>query len=209
MYIPKPFAIEDAPALHDAMDAVGLALFVTATPTGPVATHLPLLLVRDEGELGTLYGHVARANGQWQAETIGEALAVFQGPQGYVTPSWYPSKAEGGRVVPTWNYRSVHAAGPVTFFDDRDRLLDVVTRLTERQEAPRTMPWSVSDAPADYITRMLNGIIGLRLPIRTLQGACKMSQNKEARDHQGVLEGLRAEGGPAMAALAEGQLGRD
>lgn len=206
MYIPKPFVIEDTAALHDAIDAVGLALLVTATADGPLATHLPLLLARDEGEHGTLYGHIARANGQWRAETIGEALAVFQGPDGYVSPSWYATKPETGKVVPTWNYRSVHAGGPVEFFDDRDRLLDVVTRLTNRQEGRRAKPWSVDDAPADYIATMLRGIVGLRLPIRRLQGALKMSQNKEARDERGVLEGLRDEGGPAIAALAAERL---
>jgi len=208
MYVPKPFVIAEASAIHDAIDAVGLALLVTATPTGPVATHLPLLLVRDEGAFGTLYGHVARANAQWQTETIGETLAVFQGPDGYVSPSWYATKPETGKVVPTWNYRAVHARGVVEFFDDRERLLDVVTRLTERQEAGRATPWSVDDAPADYIATMLGGIVGLRLPISTLQGACKMSQNKVARDRQGVLEGLRAEGGPSIAGLANEQLGQ-
>ena len=206
MYVPKAFAIEDTPAVHDTMDSVGLALLVTATAAGPVATHLPLLLNRDEGALGTLYGHVARANGQWQAETVGEALAVFQGADGYVTPSWYPTKSQTGKVVPTWNYLSVHAGGPVEFFDDSDRLLDVVTRLTERQEGRRRNPWSVDDAPADYIAALLRGIVGLRLPIRTLQASRKMSQNKQAQDRKGVLEGLCAEGGPAMALLAEQEL---
>ncbi|MDA0220762.1 MAG: FMN-binding negative transcriptional regulator [Proteobacteria bacterium] len=206
MYVPKAFAIEDTPAIHNAMDAVGLALLVTATAAGPVATHLPLLLVREEGEFGTLYGHVARANRHWQAEGIGEALAVFQGADGYVTPSWYPTKAETGRVVPTWNYLAVHAGGPVTFVEDRDRLLDVVTRLTERQEAPRARPWSVEDAPADHIATLLRAIVGLRLPIRTLQASFKMNQTKQDRDRRGALEGLRAEGGPAIARLADAQL---
>lgn len=208
MYVPKPFVIEDKAALHDAMDAVGLALLVTATADGPVATHLPLLLARDEGEHGTLYGHIARANGQWRGETIGAALAVFQGPDGYVSPSWYASKPETGKVVPTWNYRAVHATGPVEFFEDRDRLLDVVTRLTNRQEGRRTRPWSVDDAPADYVATMLRGIVGVRMPIRTLQGALKMSQNKEARDERGALEGLRDERAPGIAALAAERLGR-
>lgn len=209
MYVPKPFVIGETSAIHDAIETVGLALLVTATSAGPVATHLPLLLVRDEGAFGTLYGHVARANGQWQAETIGDALAVFQGPDAYVTPSWYATKAENGRVVPTWNYRAVHASGPVTFFQDRDRMLDVVTRLTNRHESRRAAPWAVDDAPADHIDKLLRAIVGLRLPIRSLLGSCKMNQNKNPADRRGVLEGLRAEGGPAIARLAEESLGAD
>lgn len=207
MYVPKPFAVEDTPTIHDAMDGVGLALLVTATSAGPLATHLPLLLVRDEGPYGTLYGHLARANGQWQADSVGEALVVFQGPDGYVSPSWYATKGENGKVVPTWNYQAVHAAGPVEFFEAPERLLDVVSALTDRQESRRAVPWSVDDAPADYIATMLRGIVGLRLPIRSLTASRKMSQNKTPRDRQGVLEGLRSEGSAAIAALAGNELG--
>ena len=209
MYVPKPFAIAETSAIHDAIEAVGLALLVSATPGGPVATHLPLLLVRGEGEFGTLYGHVARANSQWQAETTGDALAVFQGLDAYVTPSWYATKAETGRVVPTWNYRAVHASGPVEFFQDRERLLDVVTRLTNLHESRREHPWAVDDAPADHIEKLLRASVGLRMPIRSLQGSCKMSQNKDPADRRGILEGLRAEGGPAVARLAGETLGAD
>ena len=126
---------------------------------------------------------------------------IFHGPDAYVTPSWYATKRATGKVVPTWNYVAIHASGPISFFDDPDRLLDVVTRLTEREESRRAAPWAVSDAPADFVQGMLNGIIGFALPIARLQGKWKMSQNRPAEDQAGVVAGLQADGRPDVAAL--------
>ena len=157
---------------------------------GPIATPLPLLLAEAEGERGVLYGHVAKANMQWRTPVIGEALAIFTGPDAYITPSWYAAKAEHGKVLPTWNYAAVHAYGPVEFFEDEQRLLEVVTRLTRLHEASRATPWKVSDAPEAFIKSQLRGIVGLRLPISRLEGKRKMSQNRSAADRAGVAEGL-------------------
>jgi transcriptional regulator len=163
---------------------------VTATADGLIASPLPLLLAAAEGEQGVLYGHVAKANPQWQKPVVGEALAIFMGADAYVTPSWYASKAEHGKVVPTWNYSAVHAYGPIEFFDDEARLRDVVTRLTELHEKSRDNPWSVSDAPEAYLKSQLRGIVGLRLPIMRLEGKRKLSQNRNAADRAGVANGL-------------------
>jgi transcriptional regulator len=131
MYVPPAFREDDPAILHELMRAARLCNFVTATSDGPIATPLPLFLDEAEGEHGVLYGHLARANSQWSTPLIGEALAIFMGPDSYITPSWYSSKAEHGKVVPTWNYAAVHAYGPVEFFDDERRLLDVGTRVTK------------------------------------------------------------------------------
>ncbi|TCZ55949.1 FMN-binding negative transcriptional regulator [Roseicella aquatilis] len=202
MYVPPAFREEDRAALHGVMREARLANLVTATAEGLVATPLPLLLAPEEGPHGTLYGHVARANPQWRLPPLGEAMVLFAGPEAYVSPSWYPSKQEHHRVVPTWNYVAVHAYGPAEFFDDADRLLEVVTRLTDRQERPRAEPWAVSDAPADFIRAQLKGIVGLRLPIARIEGKRKMSQNRGAADRAGVAAGLAASEHAADRAVA-------
>jgi transcriptional regulator len=190
MYIPAAFREDDLPALHGMMRAARLSNFVTATANGPVATPLPLFLNAEEGPFGTLYGHLARANPQWTTPPIGEAMALFMGPDAYITPAWYATKRETGKVVPTWNYVAVHAYGPVEFFEEPDRLLEVVTRLTNLHEAPRAEPWAVTDAPEDFIRAQLRGIVGLRLPIARLEGKRKMSQNRNEADRAGVAQGL-------------------
>jgi transcriptional regulator len=172
------------------MRAAGLANLVTATANGVVCTPLPLFLDANEGEMGTLYGHVAKANPQWRAAPAGEAMAIFMGPDAYVTPSWYEGKSRDGKVVPTWNYLAVHIYGPVEFFEDADRLLDVVTRLTDLHEASHPRPWAVSDAPRDFIQAQLRGIVGVRLPITRIEAKRKMSQNRKAEDRANVKEGL-------------------
>lgn len=192
MYVPPAFAMPDRDALHAAVRAVRLANFVTMTADGLMASPLPLLLEAGEGEHGTLYGHLARANPQWRAVPVGEAMAIFMGPDAYVTPSFYETKRDTGKVVPTWNYVSVQAFGVPEFFEDAARLLDVVTRLTNRHEGERPAPWAVSDAPADFIASQLKGIVGLRLPITRLDGKRKMSQNRSAADRAGVVAGLAA-----------------
>ena len=192
MYVPPAFREDDLAALHGAMREVPLANLVTASAEGLIATPLPLFLAPEEGPYGTLYGHLARANPQWKLPPTGDAMALFMGPDAYVTPSWYASKREHGKVVPTWNYSAVHAYGAVEFFSDEDRLLDVVSRLTNRHEAARAEPWQVSDAPPAFVRAQLRGIIGLRLPIDRLDGKRKFSQNRSAEDRQGVAAGLAA-----------------
>ena len=192
MYVPPAFREDDLPALHATMRQAGLANLVTATPEGLMATPLPLFLASDEGPYGTLYGHLARANPQWKLPPAGEAMALFMGPDAYVTPAWYAAKREHGKVVPTWNYVAVHAYGPAEFFEDADRLLDAVTRLTDLYERPRAEPWAVTDAPEAFIRTQLKGIVGLRLPIARIEGKRKMSQNRSAADRAGVAVGLAA-----------------
>ena len=190
MYVPPQFQETDLAVLHQAMRDARLATFVTATEQGLIGTPLPFFLVPDEGAYGTLYGHVSRGNPQWKLAPAGEAMAIFMGPDAYVSPAWYPSKQEHGKVVPTWNYIAIHAYGPVEFFDDGERLLDLVTRLTELHERPRAEPWAVADAPESYIRAQLQGIVGLRLPIARIDGKSKMSQNRSAEDRAGVAKGL-------------------
>ncbi len=192
MYIPPAFRVDDIPELHAAMRAARLANLVTATTDGLLATPLPLYVIPEEGEYGTLYGHVARANPQWKTAPVGEAMALFMGPDAYISPSWYPSKQEHGKVVPTWNYVAVHVYGRIEFFDDPGRLLGVVSRLTTLHEASRGAPWAVSDAPADFVRAQLRGIVGLRLPIARVEGKRKMSQNRDEADRAGVAAGLAA-----------------
>jgi transcriptional regulator len=205
MYVPSHFAEDRVEVLHEALRGAGLATLVTVGADGLDATHLPLLFLPGPGPLGRLVGHVARPNPQWRATPAGSAaLAIVLGPDAYVTPSWYPSKRETGKVVPTWNYLAVHAHGAVRFFEERDRLLEVVTRLTDRREAARAHPWKVSDAPPDYLEAMLKGIVGVELTLTRLEGKWKASQNRAEADRRGVEEGLRAVGFAAMADLVRG-----
>lgn len=190
MYTPPAFHENDPEILRAIMREAGLASLVTATAEGPIATPLPLFLDETEGPHGTLYGHLAKANRQWTLDVLGEALAIFSGPDAYVSPSWYQSKREHGKVVPTWNYVALHAYGPVEFFDDPARLLNVVTRLTERHEEMRPDRWAVSDAPDRFVAAQLRGIVGMRLPITRLEGKRKLSQNRPEADRDGVAAGL-------------------
>jgi transcriptional regulator len=204
MYVPSQFREDRVPVLHDAIDAAGLAALATVDANGLDASHVPMLLDRSAGPFGTLYGHIARPNPQWKAAAPGlPALAIFLGPDAYVTPSWYATKQETGKVVPTWNYVAVHAHGSVRFFDDEERLLALVTKLTDTREARREHPWAVSDAPAEFIRAHLKGIVGFELPIAKLEGKWKMSQNRPAEDRAGVVQGLGREGEAAVAALVE------
>jgi transcriptional regulator len=207
VYLPPAFRQDRTDVLHDAIRKSGLATLVTLTPDGLIASHVPLLLDPEPAPYGTLTGHLARPNAQGRG-AIGEALAIFHGPDAYITPSWYETKRETGKVVPTWNYVAIHAAGPVTFFSDPDRLLGVVTRLTERHEASRPAPWAVSDAPPDFVQGMLKGIVGFSIQITRLEGKWKMSQNRPEADRDGVITGLSAEGREDVAALVKAVQGR-
>jgi transcriptional regulator len=201
MYIPPAFNETNAIAIRELIRHAGLANLITCTSGGMICTPLPLFLDETEGEHGVLYGHVAKANSQWKEEQTCEALAIFSGPDAYVTPSWYASKREHGKVVPTWNYAAVHAYGPVEFFEDADRLLEVVTRLTNLHEASRSKPWAVTDAPTDFIKNQLRGIVGLRMSISRLDAKKKMSQHRPAADRAGVAVGLAENGHQDAAAM--------
>ncbi|WP_047488665.1 FMN-binding negative transcriptional regulator [Terriglobus sp. TAA 43] len=194
MYLPPHFEVSDLSAIHQAMEAVGLANLVTWNGTELLSTPLPLILVRDEGEFGTLYGHLAKANPQASAPVVGEALALFSGVDAYITPSWYATKQETGKVVPTWNYETIHAYGMPEFFQDEVRLLDLVTLLTQHHEGKIGGEWQVSDAPDDFIRGQLRAIVGFRMAITRLQGKRKMSQNRPLADREGVAAGLRERG---------------
>ncbi|CRM77901.1 Protease synthase and sporulation protein PAI 2 [Pseudomonas sp. 37 R 15] len=193
MYTPRAFALDDLPQIQQLIQHTRLAQLVTVGEDGLQASHLPLLLNPDEGPNGTLYGHLAKANPQWRELQNGsEALVIFAGADAYISPAFYPAKAEHGKVVPTWNYIAVHAYGKAEVFSDAERLLKVVTALTERHESGRAQPWAVSDAPADYIDGMLKAIVGFALPIERVIGKHKLSQNRSAADMAGVREGLAA-----------------
>ena len=193
MYNPSGFAIKDLDQLQQQILGTRLAMVVTHGEQGLQASHLPLLFRPDQGPNGTLYGHFARANRQWEELQRGaEALVIFAGADAYVSPGLYPSKAEHGKVVPTWNYVAVHAYGTAQVFTDAERLLNLVSALTDRHEAGRAQPWKVADAPADYIDGMLKAIVGFALPIQRLEGKRKLSQNRSAEDIAGVREGLAA-----------------
>jgi transcriptional regulator len=188
MYLPDLFRVDDLPRLHALMRAHPFAALISSGPAGLFATHLPTVL-KDEGPYGTIECHVARANPHWK-ELGGETLMIFQGPQTYITPNWYPSKAEHGKVVPTWNYAVVHAYGRAEAMDDVRWLRRHVGELTAQQEADEAKPWAVTDAPDSFIAGMARAIVGVRLPIARLEGKWKMSQNRELKDRAGVIEGL-------------------
>jgi len=200
MYTPPAFRIADGAEIAGWIRAARLAILVSTGEDGqPMATHLPLLLSEDGA---VIEGHLARANPQWRG--LARALAIFPGPEAYVSPSWYPSKAEHGRVVPTWNYVAVHAEGPVALVEAAAPLHALVDRLTRAHEGRRAEPWAVSDAPLDFTAAQLKGIVGIRLTIERLTGKKKMSQNRSAADRAGVAAGLAAEGEPAAALVQPG-----
>jgi transcriptional regulator len=204
MYLPKHFEETRVEVLHELIHAHPLGALVTLTADGLDASHIPFETDPQPAPFGTLRGHVARANRVWREFSREvEALVIFQGPGTYISPAWYPTKQETGRVVPTWDYAVVHAHGPLRVIDDQAWLRDFVTKLTNRYEAGRQMPWHVTDAPADYIDKQLGAIIGLEIPITRLVGKWKMSQNRPTQDRTGVVDGLLQEGGPSDAAVAE------
>jgi transcriptional regulator len=187
MYLPDHFAVGDREAMRALIDAHALATIVTADADGLDANHVPLMFEPDVGPRGVLRGHVARANPLWQAlKDRPQVLAIFQGPQHYVSPAWYPSKQIDPRVVPTWNYAVVHAHGTAHAIEDREWLRTLVSALTDRYERERTSPWHVTDAPAPFVDKMLAGIVGIEIEITRLVGKWKASQNRSAADREGV-----------------------
>lgn len=200
MYNPPAFREDRLDVLHAAIRQYPLGMLITTGRGGLMANPIPFLIKAHGPDEGTLWAHMARANDQLQALRDGaEALVVFQGPQAFVTPSWYASKAEHHKVVPTWNYVVVQAWGRPTVIDDSDWLQRQVGELTQSQEQGRAEPWAVSDAPADYIAAQLRGIVGLEIPIARIEGKWKVSQNRPENDRRGVHDGLRAEGAHVMA----------
>jgi transcriptional regulator len=208
MYNPSTFREDRVEVMHELIRAHPLALLVTHGGGGLAASPIPFLVYPDEGANGTLRAHVARANPHWK-ELAGaaEALVVFQGAAGYVTPSWYATKAATHKVVPTWNYATVHAWGRPAVVDDACWLARQLADLTRLQEQRRPRPWAVADAPADFIAAQMKAIVGIEIPIGRLEGKWKMSQNRDAADRAGVVAGLRAGDDPhrnaAVADLVE------
>jgi transcriptional regulator len=193
MYQPPAFREERLETLHELIRAHPLATLITAGTGGLIANLVPFTLA-DTGDKGTLRAHIAKANDQVDAlESGAETLVVFHGPEAYITPSWYASKKEHGRVVPTWNYAVVQVRGTPRVIDDTAWLRAQIAALTSAQEIQRSEPWKVTDAPAPFIEGQIRAIIGVEIPIRTIQGKWKVSQNRSAADRQGVYEGLQDE----------------
>lgn len=204
MYQPQHFREDRLAVQHALIREHALGLLITAGPGGLQANHIPFLIDATASERGTLRAHLARANPQWrELSAVDECLAVFQGPQTYISPSLYPTKHEHGKVVPTWNYITVHAWGRPQVIDDPVWLRRQVDDLTAHNESSRTAPWYVSDAPAEYIAAQLKGIVGIEIPIARIEGKWKVSQNRPAVDRAGVAAGLRGGDAETMAALVE------
>ena len=205
VYLPKHFAARDRAAVEAFVDGIGAADLVTFDGTRPIASLIPVIWDRSgDTEHGRLLGHLALQNPQWRSVGPGTvALAIVHGPQAYVSPSWYPSTARHGKVVPTWNYVSVHFTGRLTVHRDAEWVREVVGLLTARHEAGRPAPWHVSDAPRDFIDGQLRPIVGVELAIETVEAKEKLSQNRDAEDRAGALDGLRHEPGAGPAAIAD------
>jgi transcriptional regulator len=205
MYIPAHFAADDA-TVRELLARHGAADLITLTADGLLATMLPFAYDPAAGERGTLYGHVARNNDQWRKPALGESLAIVRGPDAYVSPSWYATKAEHGRVVPTWNYVTAHVYGRLVVHDDPDWVERVVRRLTAKHEAARVAvpgqspEWAVDDAPRAFIEGQLRAIVGLELQITRIEAKAKLSQNRPVADIAGVVAGLSGRGDDRSAA---------
>ncbi len=202
MYTPAHFEVDDETAGRFLRE-VRAADLVTATEDGLVATYLPMLFDPERGARGSLVGHLARNNDQWRRAPRGEALVIVHGPDAYVSPAWYASKAEHGRTVPTWNYTTAHVYGDLEIHDDVDWLDQHVRRLTARHEGGRDEPWQVDDAPASYIAGQLRAIVGVEVVISRIEVKFKLSQNRPAADIDGVVAGLTRDGLGDVATLVE------
>jgi transcriptional regulator len=204
MYQPPAFREDRSEVQHALIRKHPLGLLITAGPAGLLANLFPFLLDADGTEKGTLRLHMARANPQWhELEAVEECLVVFQGPQDYVTPSWYATKRETGKVVPTWNYATVHVWGKPRVMKDDAWLRKQIEDLTASREAHRAEPWQVGDAPEDFVAMQMRAIVGIEIPILKIEGKWKMSQNRPEADRAGVIAGFREMGGEAIAALVE------
>ncbi|HXW37654.1 MAG TPA: FMN-binding negative transcriptional regulator [Nitrososphaerales archaeon] len=204
MYNPRWFKEDRLKVLQEEVEKISFGTIVTQGAKGVMASHVPMLIDRSKGERGTLFGHIARGNSQWRdSASGGEGLAIFLGPDAYISPRWYESKKDDGKVVPTWNYVAIHVRGSVTFFEDPERLREAVTVLTRHHESASTEPWQVTDAPSAYIDGELKSIVGFEMPIKTIEGKWKMSQNRPEPDQRGVKTSLLERGGPRDAEVSE------
>jgi transcriptional regulator len=193
----------DIDEAHALIEAHPLGAWVTPSDNGLLANHIPFLLDRSRGQSGTLLGHVSRANPVWkQLLNSAQSVVMFQGPQSYITPAWYPSKLDDGKVVPTWNYCVAHAHGVARAIDDRDWLYEMLVRLTAFSESSRELPWKVTDAPADFIDRLARAVVGIEIPIDRLVGKLKLSQDEALQDRLGTVTGLVTEGTENAARMA-------
>jgi transcriptional regulator len=204
MYIPHHFREERIPVIHQLIRSHHFATLVTMGPEGLLASHVPMLLDPEPAPFGTLRCHVARANPQWRSFSPDvPALAIFSGPQQYISPLWYETTAETGKVVPTWNYVVVHAYGTLQVIEDAAWLREMVTDLTNVLEAGFPEPWKVESAPADFISAQLKGIVGLEMPVSRLEGKWKVSQNRVEKDRLGVVSALEGTGDRDAASMAQ------
>jgi len=204
MYVPKHFAETRPEIMHKLIRSYPFGTLITMTSHGLEASHIPFVFKPDPAPFGTLQGHLARANSQWKVSTPDvEALVIFNGPDAYITPSWYPTKRDTGKAVPTWNYVVVHAYGKLQVIEDEDWLKTHVEELTNQHEQGRDEPWKVSDAPADYTARLLKGFVGVQIELTRLEGKWKLGQNRSEADRQGVFEGLKAESDVTSRSMVE------
>jgi transcriptional regulator len=213
MYLPPYHRFDDRSAQFDLIAHHPLGTWVCQGTDGLIANHLPFLLDRERGENGTLLCHVARGNPVWRAlDQPAPSVVAFMGPQSYITPAWYPGKANHGRVVPTWDYVAVHAHGEARVVQDRGALMKLLNRLTDQLEAAHARPWRVTDAPADYIAGLLRSVVCIEIPVTRIEGRLKASQDEARPDREGTVRGLRACGhgsAPAMADWVQNALDND
>ncbi|HEY9773836.1 MAG TPA: FMN-binding negative transcriptional regulator [Planktothrix sp.] len=207
MYTPQSFKEDRIEVLHDFIKSNPLGLLISNGAEGPLATAIPFHLVNDGSEFGMFQAHLARANPHWQSIDNQNILIVFQGTDAYISPSWYPSKLEHGKVVPTWNYIMIQARGIAKVMDDPEWIKRQITALTNQQEQDKSDPWKVSYAPESYIDTELRAIVGLEIKISQMEGKWKLSQNRNLQDRRGVAENLQAEGNTEMSSLVR-QYGR-
>ena len=204
VYLPEQFVEHDRAAVHELIEQHPLGLLITLGADGLSANHIPFVMDRNFGEAGRLLGHVARNNAVWHEHLPDqEALVVFQAAEGYISPNWYPTKQDAHRVVPTWNYAVAHVYGPLIVHDDEKWLRGQAGRLTKMMEAAQPDPWKMADAPRDYLQSMLANIVGIEVPITRRIGKMKAGQNRELVDRLGAIEGLRGDGDPGDAAMAD------
>jgi len=201
MYIPKHFQQQDHEALCDLIKQHPLATLVVNSNSGLSANHIPLRLAHNSSSDIVLQGHIAKANPLWK-EKPEEALAIFQGTDAYISPNWYPTKQEHGKVVPTWNYVAVHASGKIQFINDRSWKLSFLHSLTTEHESSQEQPWAISDAPKDFIEKMLDAIVGFEIAVHELNGKWKVSQNQVEKNQAGVIDGLSASSDTKAITLA-------
>ncbi len=204
MYVCKHHQLNEPEAILALIESRPLGAWVCQSKDGLVANHIPFFLDRTKGPHGTLMGHVARANSVWRqllADTA--SVVMFQGAQSYITPGWYPGKAEHGKVVPTWNYTVAHVHGIARAIEDPKWMLDMLNRLTDAQESRQTRPWHVSDAPPDFVEKLMRGIVGIEIPIDRLEAKLKASQDEDLQDRRGTVTGLQSVPGDQTRAMAD------